>query len=512
MVRPAFVRLAGSEKSLLPGSKKVGDLPDDEQIEVSVYLHPRRAVAMTGEALAQPMTRQAFATEHGADPGAIDKVARYASGKGLRVVDKDAARRVVILSGSHAAFRKAFEIDLAHYTRDGVRYRGRTGTIGVAAEIAGLVQAVVGFDTRPAARPAIRPLLGAATISFTGTDLAKLYNFPNGDGQGETIALIELGGGYRTADLTTYFKGLGLSPSVTSVSVDGGKNTPTGSLNGADGEVALDIEVAGAIAPKARIVVYFTPNTDRGFLDAVTQAVHDTTNAPSVISISWGSAESQWTAQAIQAMSQAFKDAAALGVTVCCAAGDSGSSDGMTDNLAHTDFPASSPYALGCGGTRLDASNGAIADEIVWNESSGGATGGGISDVFDLPSYQTGAGVPPSVNPGHRVGRGVPDVSGDADPQTGYRVRGDGQDAVFGGTSAVAPLWAGLIAILNQRLGRPVGFLHSVLYANPKAFRDITQGNNGGYTARAGWDACTGLGSPNGAALLAAFQSVAPTT
>ncbi|MDB5394419.1 MAG: peptidase propeptide [Rhodospirillales bacterium] len=511
MVRSAFVPLPGSEKSPLPGSKKVGPLPDDEQIEVSVFLRPRSPVPPPGDALAKPMTRRAFAQKHGADPSDIDKIVQYAKSKGLRVIDKDAARRLVILSGSHAAFCGAFDVDLARYARNGMRYRGRTGPIGVAPELSNIVQAVVGFDDRPAARPAIRPLIGAAATTFTGADLAKLYDFPQGDGQGEAIALIELGGGYQTADLQAYFKGLGISPSVTSVTVDGANNAPTGSLNDADGEVVLDIEVAGAIAPKAEIVVYFAPNTDRGFLDAVTQAVHDTTRKPSVVSISWGSPESQWTAQAMQAMSQAFQDAAALGVTICCAAGDNGSSDGETDNLAHADFPASSPYALGCGGTRLDASNGAIADEIVWNESSGGATGGGISDVFDLPSYQSSVGVPSSINPGKRVGRGVPDVAGNADPQTGYNVRGDGQDAVFGGTSAVAPLWAGLIAIINQKLGRPVGFLHPVLYRTPEGFRDITKGNNGGYTAHAGWDACTGLGSPNGVALLAALEKAAPS-
>jgi kumamolisin len=509
MVDQAFVTLSGSAKSALPGSERVGDLPAEEQIEVSIYLHPRNAVPATVEAFAKPMTREAFAAKHGADPADIDKVTKYARAKGLTVVETDAARRLVILSGTQAAFAKAFAVDLARYTHNGVQYRGRTGTIGVAAEIADAVQAVVGFDTRPIAKPAIRPLTGVPTTNFTGADLAKLYDFPDGDGEGEAIALIELGGGYKTADLKTYFKALGVSPSVAAVAVDKAKNKPTGTLNGPDGEVVLDIEVVGAIAPMAKIFVYFAPNTDQGFLDAVTQAVHDKTRKPSVVSISWGSPESQWTAQSMQTMSQAFQDAAALGVSVCVAAGDNGSSDGLTDNLAHADFPASSPYALGCGGTRLDAGGGAIKDEIVWNETSGGATGGGISDVFDLPGYQTSAGVPPSVNPGGRVGRGVPDVSGNADPQTGYKVRGDGQDSVFGGTSAVAPLWAGLIAILNQKLGKPVGFLHPVLYANQAAFRDITSGNNGGYQAGKGWDACTGLGSPNGAALLAALQKAA---
>jgi len=271
----------------------------------------------------------------------------------------------------------------------------------------------------------------------------------------------------------------------------------------------LDIEVAGAMSPGARIVVYFAPNTDRGFLDAITRAVHDQRYQPSVISISWGAPESGWTAQAMQAFDQAFQDAAALGVTVCCASGDNGSGDGVGDGKAHVDFPAASPDALACGGTRLDAGGGAIRSETVWNDgANGGSTGGGVSDTFALPPWQQHAGVPHSANPGGHVGRGVPDVAGDADPATGYRILVDGQQAVFGGTSAVAPLWAALIARLNQQLGTPVGHLNPLLYGSlVGACRDITSGNNGAYQARAGWDACTGWGSPNGARLLTALST-----
>src|SRR4029077_3438103 len=174
------------------------------------------------------------------------------------------------------------------------------------------------------------------------------------NGAGQCIAIIELGGGYRTADLRAYFKSVNLKmPKVTAIGVDGGKNAPTGDPNSADGEVALDIEVAGAVAPGAKIAVYFAPNTDRGFLDAITTAVHDKKRKPSVISISWGAAEANWTAQAMQSFDQAFQAAAVMGVTVCCASGDNGSPDGEQDGKNHVDFPASSPFALGCGGTRL---------------------------------------------------------------------------------------------------------------------------------------------------------------
>jgi kumamolisin len=326
--------------------------------------------------------------------------------------------------------------------------------------------------------------------------VANLYDFPAGlDGSGQCIAIIELGGGYRTADLDAYFKGLGLTtPKVTAVLVDGGKNSPSLPWS-ADAEVMLDIEIAGAVAPGAAIAVYFAPNSEQGFIDAVGAAVHDAVNKPSVISISWGAPESEWTPEGLAAMDAAFQAAAALGVTVCCAAGDAGSGDqkpdnGAPDGLAHADFPASSPYALACGGTRLTAAGHAIASETVWDDDpTSSATGGGVSDVFDLPDWQAGAGVPPSTNPGARIGRGVPDVAGNASPATGYRVRVDYLSFVIGGTSAVAPLWAGLVARLNQQLAQPVGWLNPLLYgpvAGSGAFHDITSGNNGGYAARAG--------------------------
>ena len=349
---------------------------------------------------------------------------------------------------------------------------------------------------------------------FTPPQLARLYDFPTRpDGTGQCIAIIELGGGYRSDDLQAYFKQLGIPlPQVTAVAVDGASNNPDGDPNSADGEVLLDIEVAGTIAPKASVAVYFAPNTDRGFLDAITTAVHDTQRKPSVISISWGGPEASWTPQAMEAYDQAFQDAAALGVTVCCASGDNGSADMAQswDHKAHVDFPASSPHALGCGGTHVDASAGAITSEVVWNDlPGGGAGGGGVSDEFPLPQWQVPAHVPPSANPGARIGRGVPDVSGDASPRSGYVVLVDGQQMVIGGTSAVAPLWAGLIALINQVLGHPVGYLNPLIYGLPAgagAFHDITGGNNGAYHAGAGWDACTGLGSPVGTKLLAALQ------
>ncbi|HJW18948.1 MAG TPA: S53 family peptidase, partial [Candidatus Nitrosotalea sp.] len=200
----------------------------------------------------------------------------------------------------------------------------------------------------------------------------------------------------------------------------------------------------------------------------------------------------------------------ALGITICAAVGDNGSSDAVEDGLAHVDFPASSPYVLACGGTRVESSDNKIVAESVWNDlPNGGATGGGISDTFDLPVWQSRAQVPPSVNSGGRIGRGVPDVAGNADPATGYNVLVDGEETIIGGTSAVAPLYAGLVALVNQGTGHKAGYLNPLFYKKIPSpiFSDIVSGNNGSYKAGPNWDACTGLGRIDGAKLLDALKT-----
>jgi kumamolisin len=413
----------------------------------------------------------------------------------------------------------AFGVRLDRYEHEGHQYRARTGPIELPSELAQSVEAVLGLDDRPQAKPHFRVLAeqslqksAAAAVSYTPRQVAALYQFPTDvDGTGQTVGIVELGGGYKPADLKNYFSSLGVkAPTVISVPVDNGKNKPT-NPNSADGEVLLDIEVVGAVAPGAKIAVYFAPNTSKGFQDALTMAIHDTTNKPSVISISWGGPESTWTAQAMTAFDSAAQDAAALGVTICAASGDNGSSDGVNDGANHVDFPASSPHILACGGTSLQSANGIITSETVWNDGSqGGAGGGGFSKQFPLPSWQAAA----KITPPSGGGRGVPDVAGDADPQTGYQVLVDGKSLVIGGTSAVAPLWSGLIALLNEKLGRPLGFLQPNLYGLPTtagAFHDVTVGSNGAFAAAPGWDATTGLGTPSGQNLLKAIGGATST-
>jgi len=515
--------LRGSERTAVPGAVAKGRADPGERLEVTVILRRRGARALaarvrelaSGGGSTELMSRAQFARQHGAALSDLARVKRFARAHGLSVVQEDAPRRTMILSGTVASMEEAFGVKLEVYEHGQGSYRGREGPVRLPAELEGVVEAVLGLDNRPQAKPHFRWRAGTAppASSFTPTELASLYRFPAGDGRGQCIAIIELGGGYRPADLAAYFAKLRIGlPEVIAVSVDHGRNQPTGDPNGPDAEVMLDIEVAGAIAPGARLAVYFAPNTDAGFLDAVTTAIHDDTRRPSVLSVSWGGPESAWTSQAMTAFDAALQAAAALGITVCVASGDSGSGDGVGDGADHVNFPASSPHALGCGGTQVTAAGGGIASEVVWNDGAqGGATGGGVSAVFPLPPWQEGLGA--TRTRGRRAAlpeRGVPDVSGDADPRTGYQVRVDGADGVVGGTSAVAPLWAGLLARLNASLGRPAGYLNPAAYQNGAAFRDVTSGNNGDFAASTGWDACTGLGSPDGVALASALAGSSP--
>jgi kumamolisin len=517
---------------ILPGSQKAAFIqpatekpaPAATRITVSVVVKCKAPLKTANRLGKERLTRAQFRQSHGPDSNALKLIRAFAKEFGLAVVPGTPAPGscIVKLTGTIAAMQRAFGTTLVHKTSDAATYRTREGNITLPAGLSGSVEAVLGLDNRPQAQPHFRIAgeksnLAAhtaqaggfgtpqasirhqaqANTSYTPVQIAQLYQFPaNASAAGQTIGILELGGGYRTADLTAYFKSLGQpAPKVTAVSVDGAKNSPS-TADGADGEVMLDIEVSAAVAPGANIAVYFAPNTDQGFLDGLDAAIHDTTNKPSVISISWGSAESNWTQQAMTALDSACQSAAALGISITVAAGDNGSTDGGTGN--NVDFPSSSPHVLACGGTKLTGSGSTISSEVAWNEqaSNEGATGGGVSNVFPLPTWQSSANVPKPTN--SAGGRGVPDVCGNADPATGYTVRVDGQTLVIGGTSAVAPLWAGLIAVANRQNGKTAGLLHPQIYAAKarSGFRDITSGNNGSFSADPGWDACTGLGSP----------------
>lgn len=517
-----LVQLPGSERAPLAAARPAGPLDTSERAELTLML--RRRAELPAGIVEGPtvLTSEQLAERYGADPADVDLVRRTLTGLGLEITAVHPASRRIRVAGTLGQLSGVFGAELRQVSSpapngDGmITHRYREGPLFVPAPLDGVVLAVLGLDDRPQARPHFRARDAAAAQgqTYPPNQVADIYQFPAGTtGAGQTIAVIELGGGYSDSDLAAYFGGLGIGvPSVTAVGVDGASNDPGSDPNGADVEVALDIDVIGAAAPGAAQVVYFAPNSDSGFVDAISQAAQ-ATPAPIAISISWGQSEDSWTAQGRTSMDSAMADAAALGITVCVASGDNGSDDAVGDGRPHVDFPASSPHALGCGGTKLlaDPATGVISSEVVWNETAAGegAGGGGVSDLYALPSWQAGAGVPPRADgsSGSPGGRGVPDVAGNADPVTGYQIYSGGKAQVVGGTSAVAPLWAALISRLAEVTGQRFGLIQPLLYAGVApgvgmaGFRDITSGNNGAYTAGPGWDACSGLGSPDGTAL-----------
>jgi len=530
------VELPGSDRASLARVTPAGPLDTSERAEVTLVL--RRRADIPAEIVEGPtvLTRDELAERYGADPADVDLVRQMLTGLGLDVTEVHPATRRIKVAGTLGDLSRAFGVtlQLVRSTSPGghvVTHRYREGPVYIPAALAGVVLAVLGLDTRPQFRAHFRPRAAAAQgTSYPPNQVADIYQFPAGTtGAGRTIAVIELGGGFSTSDLDAYFGGLNIPvPSITAVGVDGAANAPGSDPTGADVEVALDIDVIGAAAPGAAQVVYFAPNNgDRGFVDAISDAAQ-ASPAPIAISISWGQSEDSWTAQGRSAMDAAMADAAALGITVCAASGDNGSGDAVTDGQPHVDFPASSPNALGCGGTKLlaDPSTGTISSEVVWNEtaSNQGAGGGGVSDQYPVPSWQASAGVPGraggssagrggSSGSSGSSGRGVPDVAGNADPTTGYQIYSGGKAQVVGGTSAVAPLWSALVSRLAEATGQRFGLLQPALYAgvtpgtDVPGFRDITSGNNGAYAAGPGWDACSGLGSPDGTVLLTRLKA-----
>jgi kumamolisin len=586
-----LVELPGSARSRLEAATPAGQLDTSERAVLTLVL--RRRDEIPAEIVEGPtvLTHDELRDQYGADPADVDLVRQTLGALGLEVTVVHASTRRVKVAGTIGALSSAFGVTLQQVsspdpkTGEDVTHRYREGPLFVPAALDGVVLAVLGLDTRPQARPHFRhrgvaPEAAAAQGStYSPNQVADIYKFPAGTtGAGQTVAVIELGGGFSTSDLDSYFGSLGIPvPSISAVSVDGASNAPGSDPNGADVEVALDIDVIGAAAPGAKQIVYFAPNSDNGFVDAISAAA-TATPAPIAISISWGQSEDSWTAQGRSAMDAAIADAAAMGITVCVASGDNGSGDAVNDGKPHVDFPASSPHALACGGTKLSAnpSTGVISSEVVWNETAAneGAGGGGVSDVFPVPSFQATAGVPVRAarsavasgsatsaapeavdestrrkhhEPGGTSGgtgapggtdaaggtgaavgtggsggsgisaagsgRGVPDVAGNADPVTGYQIFSGGQAQVVGGTSAVAPLWAALVSRLAEATGQRFGLIQTLLYAGVSpgtavsGFNDITSGNNGAYTAGPGWDACSGLGSPDGTALLNRLKS-----
>jgi kumamolisin len=529
-----YVSLAGSERSAARGARLAGPADPGEVLTVSVRvrrppgapeLPDFTSSAERGRRRAH-LSREEMAARYGALRADLDQVASFGQAHGLAVVESSGARRTVRLQGTVEQLSRAFAVELGYYESaadGGERYRGREGQVHVPGDLAGVVEGVFGLDNRRMAR---RPVTGKAdtagtagapgepTGALTPAQVAKLYNFPQGGASGQAIGLLEFGGGYRPSDISSYFSQLNLPvPKVTTVPVDGKTNSPSQPPTADDEAVTLDIDVAGAVAQGADIAVYFAPQNEQGMIDAITSAIYDPVNEPTVLSIGWGQAELTWTTAAILTMTQSFQEAAGMGVTVLAASGDTGSEGGVPDGKAHAMYPASDPYVTGCGGTVGQLAGNGTFSESTWNiggsAPGAGATGGGVSDVFGLPDFQVNAGVPQSANGDGRVGRGVPDVAGNAASAGGYVIYVDGSAVSQYGTNLVAPLYAGLVAIINTYLGTTVGCLNPVLYQPQDApvFNNIHDGVsnafNGapGYTSVTGWNACTGWGSIDGTGL-----------
>jgi len=487
-----------------PDAIRVDAAPADARIEVSLYLKSRGGAAQAVAGAADPRAALAAdrATHHKDD---IARVRRFAAEHGLEIATVEPARRLIKLSGSVAALQAAFGTQIDLYRQGDRQFRARTGMLHLPADLLPIVEAVLGLDDRPAAFAKALPMTTPVPAGYRPNQVAALYDFPTGvTGAGQCIALIELGGGYLESDNQAAFTAMGLAvPTVVAVPIDGAANSP-GQSAAADAEVALDLQVAGGVAPGARLAVYFAPASFAGFVDAVSAAVHDTVLRPSVISISWGVNETAWSAAARQAMDGAFQDAATLRVSVFVAAGNNLATNGAADGQLNVQYPASSPWAIGCGGTLIATEGNAIVSEVVWSDTGNGeGTGGGLSTLYPVPDFQQAAH--------NGAGRGVPDVAGNAAQPSGYLIQVGGASKVIGGTSAVAPLWAGLAALINERATLPIGFFLADLYAAPDLLRPITEGDNKpkgtsvGYAAGPGWSACTGLGVPNGLELFRKF-------
>ena len=530
----------GSERVPLPGARALGAVNPGAVIEVTLKLRRKSPLPNLSDKPSKPLTRTELGDKYGASKADADAVTAALTPFGLKVVNTNLPTRTIQLSGTAAALERAFDVKLLNYAHESGDYRGRIGNVHVPTEIDKMVEAVFGLDNRRVARRRRQPprdkspmrstSAGIPAAWYTPAELATHYQFPPGDGAGQTVGVLEFGGGYFPQDLAKFCElaNLGTPPSVKALSLDG---TSTSAHDGAEGEVMLDVEIVAGACPKASIVAYFAQFTEQGWITALDAGVHDQENDPGVISVSWGYAEKKdvWTSQAMKQVNQTLLEAAHLGVTVCVAAGDDGSSDAIADGHAYTDFPSTSPYALAVGGTTIPTKGGKEPD-IVWKEGDGlrsdqgGSTGGGCSAIFPRPPWQEAFEIP-SVNPHAIAGRLVPDLSANADwDASPYLLVVDGHAQGNGGTSAATPLVASLITLINAQkvaAGKSrVGFLTPQLYQQAATggggggggtigslgCTDVTSGNNvtakvGGYQAGAGYDAASGWGTPIGTRL-----------
>jgi kumamolisin len=489
-----------------PGSTLAEALASDADILLTIWLRPKKDgeldVARAQKLGATPplertyVERSALKSQTDADPADLERLRAYCEGLGITIVTVH--WRSVVVSGPIDRLVEAFGATVAIFLDgNGRRFRHRSAALHVPHEIAALARGAFGLHQWPRSSR-LGPLQRHST-PLTASDIVKRYEFPDGDGSGQTIGVLQFRGEFRADDFDRCMQAQGVTSAHPIV-----KRVDDAALQHSvettkDLEAALDSQIIGALAPGARVVIYQAPDDERGFLDAIRTALFDEEYQPSILSISYGFPERLWTPAAIDVLDELFTAASLLGVTVFCSSGDNGAELDL-DGKPHVLAPASSPFVHACGATTI-VSDSAGEREVAWEK-----TGGGFSEHFAVPPWQS---VVRSVAAENKLdeGRGVPDVAAQETP--GYFVYLDGVELALGGTSAVAPLWAALAARLNQRLGAPIGFFSPLLYGErQKVLRDVTDGNNGRFQARAGWNPCTGLGVPLGGALEAALREV----
>ena len=543
-----YVKLYKSKRRQPHGTRALKAPIADEQIHVTVAVRPASSEQMRQKAINElaanlPQNRHhldltEFTKLHGAMDEDLALVKRFADENGLRVVQIKKQNRCVVLKGSISEFNRAFNINLKMFTHAGSEYRSHSEDIQIPANLKGIVQGVLGLENRNLMEHHTFVAKQDAVHHVRPAEVMKAYNFPTDvNGEGQRIALIELGGGFHQTDITEYFRTNQIpTPKINVIEIDGQRNNPASAnsinkvleLMGISDdrkkaistmdpselahamwtiESTLDIQLAGAFANASEIHVYFAPNNAQGKYHALTSALTNTKHQPTIISCSWGAVEEDLPLDVVHILNQVLQDAALRGITVCFSTGDKGDDPGRNGKpRAH--FPATSPYVLSCGGTHWITRPRKI-NEVVWNEALPKyvvQSGGGVSTVFKEPDWQATAKVKLKTE---KRGRGVPDVSAKADIESGYSMRIAGQDITMGGTSAAAPMWAGLIARMNQKLGCRIGYLTPLLYQKnfSESFTDITKGRNGThFKAGPGWDPCTGWGTPNGKKLFAALK------
>jgi len=561
--------LAGSESRPSPKARFLGSADPTETFSITIVLRRRldgppmpdpSAVAHIPPSQRRRLPEDEYAAKYGAAPEDIEKLVEFARQCNLAVIETHAASRTVILSGSVAQMSKAFAVRLGRYQDEFVRsraqglqtetYRGYDGFIHVPQGIAESIIGVFGLDNRRITRCNNPPADPPFTNSLTVPQVKQIYNFPPNSAAGQTIAILSEAG-YLDSDLKLNFDANNYpNYDVADVSFPGGGSNS----RRPDQETTQDIVIAGLAALGAKIRVYFTLGDAQGWVSLLTALFKQTNDPPSVLSCSYGLSYFGDPTEAFNVASQGqingisslFADLQHM--TICVASGDSGTS-GATDfstpppGQVYVTYPGSDPGVLSVGGTTIGKAYVERKDEnfhvwveaeYIWNDSwsfpastiypalsGSGATGGGISDYFPQPPWQSGINTV-SLNTGKK-GRGLPDVAANASPNSGYPfyVGGSLSQQPMSGTSAAAPLWAGLIAVINAALGYNVGFVNPYLYqigfAGSPGFFNISgapgPASNGvggfpGYPASPGWDACTGWGRPIGVMLLASLKAL----